>query len=145
MPSGSGPVIAGSADDIQARPGRCHCDDLSATLCFETVPAERTILMRSLVIHASAALTAIAALTWGASFAPAQTPAIDLDRLCRESRVANFKRPRGYLYLEALPWSPAGKLLRRELRAMAARARGREGTLSFDDLSPDGGATAARS
>ncbi|HEX2464000.1 MAG TPA: AMP-binding protein, partial [Thermoanaerobaculia bacterium] len=62
-------------------------------------------------------------------------PALDLDRLCRESRVANFKRPRGYVYLEALPWSPAGKLLRRELRAIATRARGGDGAIRFEDLS----------
>jgi 2-furoate---CoA ligase len=72
-------------------------------------------------------------------------PAADLDRLCRDSRVANFKRPRGYVYLEALPWSPAGKLLRRELRAIAARARGGEGALAYHDVSPGTGAAAARS
>jgi acyl-CoA synthetase (AMP-forming)/AMP-acid ligase II len=72
-------------------------------------------------------------------------PAVDLDRLCRESRVANFKRPRGYVYLEALPWSPVGKLLRRELRAIAAHARGGEGSVPFHDVSPGAGAAAARS
>ena len=76
----------------------------------------------------------------------AAAPAIDLDRLCRDSRVANFKRPRGYVYLDALPWSPAGKLLRRELRALAARAREGEGTLRFHEAAAaPSGAAAPRS
>ena len=64
---------------------------------------------------------------------PAAAPAADLDRLCRASSVANFKRPRGYLYLDALPWSPAGKLLRRELRRLAAQARSGDAMLRFDE------------
>jgi 2-furoate---CoA ligase len=41
----------------------------------------------------------------------------ELDRHCRESsELAPFKRPREYRFVEELPKSPAGKLLRRELR-----------------------------
>jgi 2-furoate---CoA ligase len=40
----------------------------------------------------------------------------DLDRFCREAKdVASFKRPRRYEFVEALPKSPTGKLLRRRL------------------------------
>ena len=40
----------------------------------------------------------------------------DLDRLCRASTLANFKRPRGYVILEELPVSAGGKLQRMNLR-----------------------------
>jgi 2-furoate---CoA ligase len=41
----------------------------------------------------------------------------DLDRFCRESGLANFKRPRRYVYVADIPKSPVGKLLRRKLVA----------------------------
>lgn len=40
-----------------------------------------------------------------------------LDAHCRRSGLANFKRPRRYVFLENLPKSPVGKLLRRKLVA----------------------------
>jgi len=40
----------------------------------------------------------------------------DLDRFCREAKdFAAFKRPRRYTFVDALPKSPTGKLLRRRL------------------------------
>jgi 2-furoate---CoA ligase len=41
----------------------------------------------------------------------------DLDHFCRTSGVANFKRPRCYVFVNDLPKSPVGKLLRRKLVA----------------------------
>ena len=41
----------------------------------------------------------------------------DLDQFCRNSGLANFKRPRRYVFVEAIPKSPVGKLLRRKLVA----------------------------
>jgi 2-furoate---CoA ligase len=41
----------------------------------------------------------------------------DLDAFCRTSGLANFKRPRRYVFVEAIPKSPVGKLLRRQLVA----------------------------
>jgi 2-furoate---CoA ligase len=41
----------------------------------------------------------------------------DLDQFCRSSGLANFKRPRRYVFVEAIPKSPVGKLLRRKLVA----------------------------
>ncbi len=38
-----------------------------------------------------------------------------LDDHCRRSQLADFKRPRGYVFVRALPKSPEGKLLRRML------------------------------
>jgi 2-furoate---CoA ligase len=41
----------------------------------------------------------------------------ELDTYCRESALANFKRPRNYIFVEAIPKSPVGKILRRLLVA----------------------------
>jgi 2-furoate---CoA ligase len=41
----------------------------------------------------------------------------ELDRFCRNSGLANFKRPRRYVFVESIPKSPVGKLLRRKLIA----------------------------
>jgi 2-furoate---CoA ligase len=41
----------------------------------------------------------------------------DLDQFCRTSGLASFKRPRRYVFVEAIPKSPVGKLLRRKLVA----------------------------
>src|SRR5439155_6746755 len=40
-----------------------------------------------------------------------------LDEFCRASGLANFKRPRRYVFVEAIPKSTVGKLLRRLLVA----------------------------
>jgi 2-furoate---CoA ligase len=40
-----------------------------------------------------------------------------LDQYCRSSGLASFKRPRRYVFVEAIPKSPVGKLLRRMLVA----------------------------
>lgn len=41
----------------------------------------------------------------------------ELDRFCRTSGLANFKRPRRYVFVADIPKSPVGKLLRRMLVA----------------------------
>ncbi len=41
----------------------------------------------------------------------------DLDQFCRTSGLANFKRPRRYVFVAEIPKSPVGKLLRRMLVA----------------------------
>jgi 2-furoate---CoA ligase len=41
----------------------------------------------------------------------------DLDRHCRASDLVNFKRPRDYVFVRAIPKSPVGKILRRKLIA----------------------------
>ena len=41
----------------------------------------------------------------------------DLDAHCRASGLANFKRPRAYVFVKEVPRSPVGKLLRRKLVA----------------------------
>jgi 2-furoate---CoA ligase len=41
----------------------------------------------------------------------------ELEAFCRESGLANFKRPRKFVFVDAIPKSPVGKLLRRLLVA----------------------------
>jgi 2-furoate---CoA ligase len=41
----------------------------------------------------------------------------ELDEHCRASGLANFKRPRAYVWVVDVPRSPVGKLLRRKLSA----------------------------
>jgi 2-furoate---CoA ligase len=41
----------------------------------------------------------------------------DLEAFCRDAGLANFKRPRRFVFVEAIPKSPVGKLLRRLLVA----------------------------
>src|SRR5262249_49789158 len=41
----------------------------------------------------------------------------ELDAFCRASGLANFKRPRRYIFVTEIPKSPVGKLLRRKLAA----------------------------
>lgn len=42
----------------------------------------------------------------------------ELDRFCKESpELANFKRPRRYIWVAEIPKSPVGKILRRKLRS----------------------------
>jgi len=41
----------------------------------------------------------------------------ELDAFCRSSGLAGFKRPRRYIFVEEIPKSPVGKLLRRKLAA----------------------------
>ena len=59
---------------------------------------------------------------WGKIVAPfikrrAPVELAELDQFCRSSGLANFKRPRRYVFVEALPKSPVGKLLPRQLVA----------------------------
>ena len=46
----------------------------------------------------------------------------DLDRFLRGSRLADYKRPRVYLFMDELPKNATNKVLRRVLRETAARA-----------------------
>lgn len=45
------------------------------------------------------------------------TTEADLDLHCRNSDLANFRRPRAYVFVREIPKSPVGKLLRRLLVA----------------------------
>jgi 2-furoate---CoA ligase len=47
----------------------------------------------------------------------ARVEAAELDRFCQTSGLAHFKRPRRFIFVEDIPKSPVGKLLRRKLVA----------------------------
>jgi 2-furoate---CoA ligase len=49
----------------------------------------------------------------------------ELDEFCRTSGLANFKRPRQYVFVNDIPKSPVGKLLRRMLVAGEFEAEGK--------------------
>ena len=63
---------------------------------------------------------AVLACVVAAGHAPA---AAELDAHCRASALARFKRPKAYLFLDALPRNAANKVLRRELRRLAEEAQ----------------------
>ena len=41
----------------------------------------------------------------------------ELDEYCLASSLADFKRPRSYFFVDEIPTSPVGKILKRKLRA----------------------------
>ena len=68
------------------------------------------------------AVVGLADERWGkvvTAFVKRSTPVSEdeLDQYCRASGLANFKRPRRYVFVETFPKSPVGKLLRRMLVA----------------------------
>ena len=78
-----------------------------------------------LSLHPAVAEVAVAGLPderWGkcvTAFVRRAAPvsAAELDQWCRRSSLANFKRPRDYVFVLAVPKSPVGKILRRLLVA----------------------------
>jgi long-chain acyl-CoA synthetase len=64
---------------------------------------------------------------WGevvVAYVSGEASADELDELCLE-RIARFKRPKDYVFVESLPKSNYGKILKTELRALdEARAKG---------------------
>lgn len=76
-----------------------------------------------LSLHPAVSEVAVAGLPderWGkivAAFVTAASPVseAELERHCRDSGLANFKRPRRFVFVDAIPKSPVGKLLRRKL------------------------------
>lgn len=78
-----------------------------------------------LSLHAAVAEVAVAGLPddrWGhrvTAFIKRAQPvdAAALDAYCRQSDLANFKRPREYVFVREIPKSPVGKILRRRLVA----------------------------
>ena len=59
---------------------------------------------------------------WGevvVAYVVGEAPAAELDALCLAS-IARFKRPKDYVFVDALPKNNYGKILKTELRAMDA-------------------------
>jgi 2-furoate---CoA ligase len=97
-------------------------DDMIITGGENVSPAE---IESCLSLHPAVSEVAVVGLAderWGKIVAAfikrcAAVAEADLDQFCRTSGLANFKRPRRYVFVEAIPKSPVGKLLRRKLAA----------------------------
>ena len=99
-------------------------DDMIISGGENVLPAE---IESVLSVHPAVAEAAVAGLAderWGqkvAAFVVRAGPvdAAGLDAHCRASALADFKRPRTYVFVRAIPKSPVGKVLRRLLIAGA--------------------------
>ncbi|MEM9358344.1 MAG: AMP-binding protein [Pseudomonadota bacterium] len=97
-------------------------DDMIITGGENVLPAE---IESVLSLHAAVAEVAVVGLPherWGQQVTAfiKRTGSIDgdeLDNWCRQSELANFKRPRAYIFVQDIPKSPVGKILRRMLVA----------------------------
>jgi 2-furoate---CoA ligase len=97
-------------------------DDMIITGGENVLPVE---IESVLSLHPAVAEVAVAGLEderWGrrvTAFIKRREPvgADDLDAYCRGSDLANFKRPREYVFVREIPKSPVGKILRRKLVA----------------------------
>ena len=104
-------------------------DDLIITGGENVSPVE---IESCLSLHPAVSEVAVAGLPderWGkivAAFIKRRAPVEpdELDQFCRASGLANFKRPRRYVFVEDIPKSPVGKLLRRQLVAGEYQAEG---------------------
>lgn len=97
-------------------------DDMIITGGENVSPVE---IESCLSLHPSVSEVAVVGLPderWGkivAAFISRRSPVSDaeLDEFCKSSGLANFKRPRRYVFVTEVPKSPVGKLLRRKLVA----------------------------
>ena len=97
-------------------------DDMIITGGENVSPVE---IESCLSLHPAVSEVAVVGLTderWGkivAAFVKrsAYVSEADLEAFCRDSELANFKRPRRFVFVDAIPKSPVGKLLRRLLVA----------------------------
>jgi 2-furoate---CoA ligase len=97
-------------------------DDMIITGGENVSPVE---IERCLSLHPAVSEVAVVGLPderWGkivAAFVKRSSPVseAELEQFCRASGLTNFKRPRRYIFVEAIPKSPVGKLLRRLLIA----------------------------
>jgi 2-furoate---CoA ligase len=95
-------------------------DDMIITGGENVSPVE---IESCLSLHAAVSEVAVVGLPderWGKIIAAfvqrrAAIEAEELDAFCRSSGLANFKRPRRYIFVAEIPKSPVGKLLRRKL------------------------------
>jgi 2-furoate---CoA ligase len=97
-------------------------DDMIITGGENVSPVE---IESCLSLHPAVSEVAVVGLAderWGkivAAFVKRNAPveADELDAFCRSSGLANYKRPRRYVFVATIPKSPVGKLLRRMLLA----------------------------
>lgn len=97
-------------------------DDMIITGGENVSPVE---IESCLSLHPAVSEVAVVGLSdekWGqivAAFVKRNSPVSqqDLENFCQTSGLANFKRPRRFVFVDAIPKSPVGKLLRRLLVA----------------------------
>ena len=97
-------------------------DDMIITGGENVSPVEVESLLSLHPAVAEVAVTGLPDERWGSivcAFVVAReaVAAEALDRFCREGALADFKRPRRYAFVDAIPKSPVGKVLRRLLVA----------------------------
>ncbi len=105
-------------------------DDMIVTGGENVSPVE---IESCLSLHPAVSEVAVVGLPdekWGkivAVFVKRNSPVDDgeLEAFCRDSGLANFKRPRRFVFVDAIPKSPVGKLLRRLLVAGEYEAESR--------------------
>lgn len=109
---------------------RGRVDDMIVTGAENVHPEEVEAVLTAHAAVADAAVVGLDDERWGqrvvgcivASGSPPATE--DLDAHCRSSALANYKRPREYVFVDAVPRNSAGKILRAALRAEAERRLG---------------------
>ena len=107
-------TLRGRVDDVIRSGGEnIHPEEIEAVLAAHPGVAECCVIALPDPHWGQAVLACVVA----AGEAPG-----DLDAHCRASSLAGFKRPKGYLFVDALPRNAANKVLRRELRRTAAQA-----------------------
>ena len=97
-------------------------DDMIITGGENVLPVE---IESCLSLHAAVSEVAVVGMPherWGQQVTAfvvrgSAVSAEDLDGWCKSSDLANFKRPRDYVFVQAIPKSPVGKILRRLLVA----------------------------
>lgn len=97
-------------------------DDMMITGGENVLPVE---IESVLSLHPAVAEVAVCGMPhdrWGQQITAFVKPSAsvteaDLDAWCRNSNLANFKRPRAYVFVSSIPKSPVGKILRRMLVA----------------------------
>ena len=92
-------------------------DDMIITGGENVSPVE---IESRLSLHPAVSEVAVVGLAderWGKIVTAFVKRAAPVERFCRGSGLADFKRPRRYVFVDAIPKSPVGKLLRRKLVA----------------------------
>ena len=97
-------------------------DDMIISGGENVLPAEVESVLSVHPAVAEAAVAGLADERWGQKVAAfvVRARAVEADALdahCRASALADFKRPRAYVFVRAIPKSPVGKVLRRLLSA----------------------------
>ena len=109
---------------------RGRIDDMIVTGAENVHPEEVEAVLTAHAAVADAAVVGLEDERWGhkvvACIVPAgDTPTVEeIDHHCRASALANYKRPREYVFVDAVARNAAGKILRPELCAEAERRLG---------------------